>query len=143
MAKGSPEGLLLARRSSFPPDFQNDMGLVPWTQLHRRRPWAPGCVLWPGSLSAPSRQLLLWSCLSSGLLLPLFLCVHLSWPVAPTTTLSVLVSFKKYSLLSVWPFGALLPVALDLSDTLGVAGENDAVKCQIKSRWNCMHVRVT
>lgn len=26
------------------------------------------------------------------------------------------------------------------SDTLDVAGKNDAVKCQIKSRWNCMHV---
>ena len=69
--------------------------------------------------------------------------MHLSLHVAPATTLSVLVSFLKNSLLSFWPLGALLLVALDLSDTLGVAGKNDAVKCQIKSRWICMHVWVT
>ena len=68
----------------------------------------------------------------SSVLLPVFICVHLSLHVAPATTLSVLVSFLKNSLLSFWPLGALLLVALDLSDTLGVAGKNDAVKCQIK-----------
>ena len=79
----------------------------------------------------------------SSVLLPVFICVHLSLHVAPATTLSVLVSFLKNSLLSFWPLGALLLVALDLSDTLGVAGKNDAVKCQIKNRWICMHVWVT
>ena len=102
-----------------------------------------GCVLWPEkSVCNFSAAALLELCWSS-VLLPLFICVHLSLHVAPATTLSVLVSLKKISLLSCWPFGALRLVALDLSDTLGVAGKNDAVKCQITSRWNCMHVWVT
>lgn len=131
-----PAFLLLSR-------LRVDMELTPWTQLYHRRPLLTGCTLWPEkSVCTSSAAALLEPCWSS-VLLPVFICVHLSLHVAPATTLSVLVSFLKISLLSFWPLGALLLVALDLSDILGVAGKNDAVKCQIKSRWNCMHVWVT
>lgn len=63
--------------------------------------------------------------------------------MCPATTLSILISFLKFSLLPFWPFGALLLAVLDLSGILGEVGKNEAVKCQIKSRWNCRHVWVT
>lgn len=94
----------------------------PWAQLYPRRPLLTGCVLWPAKAVCTSAADLLELCLSAALL-PLFICVHLSLHVAPATTLSVLISLNSFSLLSLWPLGALLPAALDLSGTLGVAGK--------------------
>lgn len=115
--------------------------------------FAPGpCSITGALLTAFARghkdRLHFLSCCSlepplSSVLCPLFICVRLScmWLLLPP--FSVLISVLRFSLLSFWPLGSLLPTALDLSGTLGVAGENDAVKCQVKSRWNCMHVWVT
>lgn len=119
----------------FSPDFQVDI------ELPFEEATANWLCLWPARAAHLSSAVLLnlfelsaWS--------SVYLCAFILH-VAPATTLSVLISFLKVSLLSFWPFGALLPAALDLSGTLGVAGKNDAVKCQTKSRWNCMHVWVT
>lgn len=127
-------------------------------------PWPPSILLgWHGicplgpvvSQEAAANWLFLWPlktlhflsycspepCLSP-VPWPLFICAHLScmWLLLPP--FSVLYFILKIFCALLWPFGALLST-LDLSGTLGVAGQNDAVKCQIKSRWNCMHVWVT
>lgn len=106
---GSPKDLLPAQRFSCPPDFQVDVEFAPWTQLYHRRPLLTGCVLWPEkSVCTFSAAALLELCWSS-VLLPLFICVHLSLHVALATTLSVLVSLKKNFFAIILAFWGLAP----------------------------------